>query len=537
MAVLVAAFSCGPAMPACYHFRVMERHRHCGTCGLAVAFLRHFLLLFSAVFLLAPASASASDVLKVGSKRFTESYVLGEVITQTARASGAAVVHRPGLGNTAILFAALKSGAIDVYPDYTGTIALELLGLQGVPLLEELNRQLSAHGLAAGVFPGFSNSYALAMREADAAERGIRRISDLRDFLKARLGLSPEFLNRRDGWPALSETYEIGGLEVRGLEHGLAYAALERGEIDIVDVYTTDPQIRRLGLRVLEDDQRFFPEYEAVLVYRLDLPSRHPAAWAAIEMLQGTIPAAAMLEMNAAVELERRDFPEVARNWLEKRPPPAVTGQRSLMSALFAPDLLRLTLEHLQLVLASLLLSVLAGIPLGILAQRVPRAGRWILGGAGVLQTVPSLALLAFMIALLDRIGALPAVLALSLYALLPIIRGTEVALSGVGERMRETGLALGLNGWQLMWLVELPLAAPGLLAGIRTAAVINVGTATIAAFVGAGGYGERIVAGLAVNDHVVMLSGALPAAALAVLIEWGFRQGGRLLVPEPLNR
>jgi osmoprotectant transport system permease protein len=515
----------------------MERHRHCSARGLAAVFLRQGHLLFCAVLLFATSGSAAGDVLKVGSKRFTESYVLGEVIAQTAAASGAQSEHRPGLGNTAILFAALKSGAIDVYPDYTGTIALELLRLQRVPLLEELNRQLSVHGLAAGVFPGFSNAYALAMRESDAAARGIRRISDLRNFLDARLGLSPEFLSRRDGWAALSETYGIGGLAVRGLEHGLAYAALARGEIDVVDVYTTDPQTRRLDLRVLEDDHRFFPEYQAVLVYRLDLPSRHPAAWAAIERLQGTISAVAMLEMNAAVELERKAFPEVARDWLEKRPPEAAAGQRSLADAVFAPDLPRLTLEHLQLVAASLLISIAAGIPLGILAQRVPRAGRWILAVAGMLQTVPSLALLAFLIALLDRIGALPAVFALSLYALLPVIRGTEVALAGVGDRMRDAGLALGMSGSQLMWLVELPLAVPGVLAGIRTAAVINVGTATIAAFVGAGGYGERIVAGLAVNDHVVMLSGALPAAVLALLIEWGLRLCERRLRPQSRER
>ena len=511
----------------------MERHRQGCVRGVAVAFLRRVCLLFFAVLFTTASGAAAGDVLTVGSKRFTESYLLGEVIAQTARASGAKVGHKPGLGNTAILFAALKSGAIDVYPDYTGTIALELLRLPGVPLLDELNRELSAHGLAAGVFPGFSNAYALAMREPDAAARGIRRISDLRDFFDARLGLSPEFLNRRDGWPALSETYEIGGLTVRGLEHGLAYAALERGEVDVVDVYTTDPQIRRLGLRVLEDDQRFFPAYEAVLVYRIDLPLRHPEAWAAIEKLQGTIPASAMLEMNAAVELERKGFSEVARNWLEQHPPANAMAQRSLAGAVFAPDLLRLTLEHLQLVIVSLLLSILAGIPLGILAQRVPRAGRWILAGAGVLQTVPSLALLAFLIALLDRIGALPAVIALSLYALLPVIRGTEVALAGVGDRMRDAGRALGLSTGQLMWFIELPLAVPGVLGGIRTAAVINVGTATLAAFVGAGGYGERIVAGLAVNDHVVMLSGALPAAVLAVLIEGGLRQVERRLRPE----
>ena len=213
------------------------------------------------MLLLTALTAAAGDVLHVGSKRFTESYILGEVITRTAqRAGGIRAAHKPGLGNTAILFAALKSGAIDVYPDYTGTIALELLGLPGVPGLDELNRQLAPHGLAAGVLLGFSNGYALAMDEAEAARRGIRRISDLQRSGDARLGLSPEFLNRRDGWPALRDAYHLNALPVRGLEHGLAYAALTQGQVDIIDIYTTDPQIARLGLRVLEDDQRYFPD-------------------------------------------------------------------------------------------------------------------------------------------------------------------------------------------------------------------------------------------------------------------------------------
>lgn len=483
------------------------------------------------LMLLLPAlTAAASDVLHVGSKRFTESYVLGEVIKRVAqRADGISVVHKPGLGNTAILFAALKSGAIDVYPDYTGTVALELLGLPGVPALAELNRHLAPHGLVAGVMLGFDNGYALAMREDQAARQGVRRISDLREFGEPRLGLSPEFLNRRDGWPALRETYQLDGLPVRGLEHGLAYAALLQGQIDVIDVYTTDPQIARLGLRVLQDDQGFFPAYEAVLVYRADLPQRYPRAWAELEKLQGSITTAAMLRMNAAVELERRSFADVADEWLQvQRRERHVLAQaavpRTLRATLFGHDLLRLTLEHLTLVCASLLLSVLAGIPLGIWAQRAPRAGYWVLTVAGVLQTVPSLALLAFLIAALDRIGAVPAILALFLYALLPVIRNTEAALAGVGRGMRDAGRALGLSGRQLLRLVELPLALPGILAGIKTAAVINVGTATIAAFIGAGGYGERIVAGLAVNDHTLLLAGAIPAAVLAILIEWGFR-------------
>lgn len=503
----------------------MRRHAAGSGCAWG-AVCRGFSAGLALLLVFAALPAAAAETLRVGSKRFTESYVLGEIVARTAQqAGGVAVEHKPGLGNTAILFAALKSGAIDVYPDYSGTVALELLGLSGVPSLEELNRQLAPHGLAAGVFFGFSNSYAFAMREALAAEHNIRRISDLRRFPQARLALSPEFLNRRDGWPAMRDTYDIDGLPLRGLDHGLAYEALARAQVDVIDVYTTDSQILRQKLRLLEDDQRFFPDYEALLVYRADLPLRHPGAWRAVEKLQGAINAAAMRRMNAAVELDRRSFGDVAGEWLQgitataKPAPP-----RSLAAVLLGDDLLRLTLQHLLLVTVSLLLSVVAGIPLGIWAQRMPWAGHWIIGGAGILQTVPSLALLAFMIAALDRIGALPAILALFLYALLPVIRNTETALGGISRGVIEAGMALGLNRRQRLLLVELPLAMPGVLAGIRTAAVINVGTATIAAFIGAGGYGERIVAGLAVNDHVLLLAGAIPAAVLAVLIESGFR-------------
>lgn len=477
--------------------------------------------------LLAALPVSADDVLRVGSKRFTESYILGEVIAGTARRAGSIrVEHKQGLGNTAILFTALKSGAIDIYPDYTGTIALELLKLPGVPALEELNRQLASHGLAAGIFMGFSNAYALAMREDQAARRNIRRISDLARFGEARLGLSPEFLNRRDGWPALRDSYSLDGLQTRGLEHGLAYEALTKGHVDVIDVYTTDPKINHYGLRVLEDGQSFFPAYEALLIYRTDLPQRHPRIWTELTGLQGSIAAADMIRMNAAVELQGQRFADVAGEWLNNRRTAQERKEpRTLLEAVFAADLLRLTLEHLMLVVGSLLLSIAVGIPLGIWAQRVPRAGYWILMSTGVLQTVPSLALLAFLIALLDRIGAVPAILALFLYALLPVVRNTESALAGIGRGMRDAGRALGLTSRQQMKLIELPLAMPGVLAGIKTATIINVGTATIAAFIGAGGYGERIVAGLAVHDHQLLLAGAIPAATLAITLEWGFRR------------
>lgn len=488
------------------------------------------------------AFAASSDTLNVGSKRFTEAYILGEIVTQVMQAEGEArVTHRKGLGNTAILFTALKSGAIDIYPEYTGTVALELLGLQQVPDLDGLNHGLARHGLAAAVALGFSNSYALAMREDRAAALGISNISDLRRQDGLRLGFSQEFLNRKDGWPALSRAYGLKHTAPRGLDHGLAYEALASGQVDVIDIYSTDAKIARYRLRVLADDARFFPAYDAVLIYRRDLPERFPRSWQALQRLQGRISASRMIAMNGAAELSGVAFSRVAETYLSDKGAVSLAVRKGnddhFVDLLFGADFWGLTWQHGLLVFASLALSISVGVPLGIWAARMPRAGFWIVGAAGVLQTVPALALLAFLIAALDRIGSVPAVLALFLYALLPIVRNTQTGLAGISTSLKQSATALGLRDGIRLRLIELPLALPSILAGIRTSAVINVGTATIAAFIGAGGYGERIVAGLAVNDHRLLLAGAIPAAALALLLEWGFAGLDRAVIPPGLRQ
>jgi osmoprotectant transport system permease protein len=477
--------------------------------------------------LLLPALGLAQPVVNIGSKRFTESYILAEVMARTVEAAREARArHHQGLGNTAILFSALKSGAIHAYPEYTGTIAFELLGLRRVPDLAALNRLLAPHGLAAGVPLGFGNAYALAMRAVRAQELGITRLSDLARHPGLKLALSQEFLNRRDGWPALQAAYRFAFTVVRGLDHGLAYEALAAGQADVIDAYTTDAKIARYQLRVLEDDLRFFPTYDAVILYRRDFAQQFPRSWEALRRLAGRISVERMSELNAAVELAGSSFAAAADAFLESRPAGAVKAadrQRSFLAALAGPDFWRLTLEHLGLVAASLALGVAIGVPLGVWADRARRARPWILAAAGILQTVPALALLAFLIAALDRIGTLPAIIALFLYSLLPIVRNTESGLAGVPGALRQSAIALGLGAWPRLRLIELPLAARMILAGIKTAAVINVGTATIAAFIGAGGYGERIVAGLAVNDHTLLLAGAVPAALMALAVQWAF--------------
>ncbi len=478
--------------------------------------------------LLVAASAAAGDeLLRVGSKRFTESYILGEIIAQSVPGGAE---YRPGLGNTGIVYAALKAGSIDVYPEYTGTIAREILGIDGAFTLADLQRRLAPEGLGVGVPLGFSNSYALAMRESEAERLSVRMLSDLAHHPALKLGLSQEFIARADGWPALKRAYGLAQTPA-GLDHGLAYEAIAAGKIDVMDVYSTDAKIERYGLRVLEDDRSVFPRYDAVLLYRLDLPQRLPQAWKALQALQGRIDQGRMIRLNAAAELEHQSFADVAKAFLSGSAASAARP-RSFINALFGGDFWRLTREHLLLVFVSLAAGIVIAVPLGVVAARSEAAAQPILAVVGVIQTIPALALLAFLIPLLGSIGTAPALLALFLYSLLPIVRNTHAGVAGVGRGMRQAALALGLAPRDQLLLIELPLAAPAILAGIKTSAVIGVGTATIAAFIGAGGYGERIAQGLALNDNTLLLAGAIPAAALALLIQGAFELTERYALP-----
>jgi osmoprotectant transport system permease protein len=482
------------------------------------------------------APAFAADSVTVGSKRFTESYILGELVTQSFEAAGVKAQHRQGLGNTAIVEQALASGAIDVYPEYTGTIVREILKRDGNPPLDELNRWLAPRGLKAGVALGFNNTYALALREADAERLKLVTLSDLArlptaEAARLRLGFSHEFLARADGWPALKKAYALPLAPGTGLDHGLAYDAIAAGQIDVMDVYSTDAKIGRLKLRVLQDDRNFFPRYDAVLLMRAAVDDKPLQA-----ALAGRIDERTMIALNAEAELDGRGFAEVARGFLARGASEPESGPAAVRPGfwqrLFAPDLPRLLLQHLALVFGSLALAVLMAVPLGVWAWLHPRWAGLVMGAAGVLQTVPSLALLAFLIAIVGTIGFVPALLALLLYALLPIVRNTHAGLAAVPVGLAPAATALGLRRSQVLRHVELPLALPTLLAGVKTAAVINVGTATVAAFIGAGGLGERIVSGLAVNDTTQMLAGAVPAALLAIVVQTVFHIFERALRP-----
>jgi osmoprotectant transport system permease protein len=370
---------------------------------------------------------------------------------------------------------------------------------------------------------GFNNTYALGMPDALAKRLGIHRISDLRQFPDLRFGFSNEFMARADGWPGLKRAYHLPQDHVRGLEHALAYRAIAAGSIAVTDVYSTDANVLYYHLRLLRDDRHYFPDYRAVYLYRADLAKRAPKVVAAINSFAGRISTADMRKMNAAVKLHDKPDTAVAAHFLGV--PNASAG------AGFWDRLATRTLQHVYLVGLSLAAAIAIAIPLGIAAVRLPRTGQFILGVVGVAQTIPALALLVFMIPLLG-IGGPPAMLALFLYSLLPIVRNTHAGLANIDPALSESGRALGLPPLARLRLIELPLALRPILAGIKTAAVINIGTATLGALIGAGGYGQPILTGIRLDSIPLILQGAMPAALLALVVQGLFEAAERVLGP-----
>jgi osmoprotectant transport system permease protein len=489
-----------------------------------------FALLFS------PAPAQADETV-VGSKRFTESYVLGEIAVRAMKNKSVEAVHRQGLGGTIIVWQALKNGAIATYPEYTGTISEEILKSKTPLSLDEIRARFKPLGIGATGELGFNNTYALAMKRARAEQLGIKSISDLTNHPDLKIGVTHEFLGRKDGWNGLVSRYDLKMQSVRGIDHGLSYAALDAGQIDLKDVYSTDAKIVENDLIVLRDDKNYFPQYKAVFLYRLKM---NPQALAALQSLEGTLDEARMTKLNARAE-KTKNYAAAATLYFQEQDK-AGTGSTPTASAPVAtdslwPKLWKWTLRHLFLVGVSLFLSILVGIPLGIIAGRGGALGNFLLSAVGVIQTIPSLALLALLVPIPGfGISANTAILALFLYGLLPIVRNTATGLQEISPSLRESAAALGLESGAQLRKIFLPMASRTILAGIKTSAVINVGTATIAALIGAGGLGEPIISGLNLNDNATILTGAIPAALLAIVVQLGFDLLDRAIVSKGLR-
>jgi osmoprotectant transport system permease protein len=476
---------------------------------------------------------SPAQEVKVGSKIMVESRILGEMLAHLARDAGATAVHREGLGGTLVVWRALLNGDIDAYVEYTGTISDEILSGQGIRGDEAMRSALAEHGIRMSRTLGFNDTYAIGMNPKLAEKRGIQTISDLRAHPDLRFGLSNEFRQRADGWPGLQKRYVLPQTDVKSLDHELAYRLVAAGSLDATDVYSTDATIRQYRLRVLVDDLHFFPAYQAVILYRADLADRAPRVVEAMLRLEGAIDEATMTGLNARVQLVDENQSAVAAEFVNQK---LAANAAAILPSTFN-RLLELTGQHLKLVLLSLAAAIAAAVPLGIIASRRPLLGQAILGLSGILQTIPSLALLIFLIPLLHT-GAKPAIAALFLYSLLPIVRNTYTGLRDIPLSLRESAEALGLSPTARLRLIELPLAAPTILAGIKTAAVINVGTATLGGLIGAGGYGQLIFEGIARGEGGVwlMVQGAAAAAIMALCVQGLFELAERVVVPKGLR-
>jgi len=488
----------------------------------------------------------------VASKPFGESYLLAEMFAHTLEQKGFRVVRRPGLGSTEIAFRALRANGIDVYPEYTGTGLLAILHEQP---------QRDPHAVFAHVSSvfaqrfdthwlpplGFENTYAIAVRRETAQRYQLATLSDLaRAAPQLIAGLTPDFVGRPDGYAGLSKEYGLRFREVRSLLQAVKYQALASRGVDVIDGYSTDGLISRYDLVVLRDDHRFFPPYEAAPLVSGALYRDMPAAVTALSQLSGRIDEASMRRWNQRVEAGGEDVGIVARDALREIGIIAKAGSGAAAASArdgslwryFAERkalLTRLTLRHLLLVAVSLAAALVVAIPIGLALERARGSAEAVIRAFAILQTIPSIALLAFMIPLLG-VGVVPALSALFLYTIYPILRNTYTGVRDAAPSAVEASRALGMTPAQILWQVRLPLAAPVIMAGVRTAAVIGVGTATLAAFIGAGGLGDPIVSGLALSDTRMILFGAIPAALLAVIIDLLLATVERLITPVPLR-
>ncbi len=473
--------------------------------------LIHLIFILSTLLLASCDNSNTSKVV-IGSKIFTESYLLAEIAAQTVEAKTEFKVQRRfGIGGTSLLLQALENGRIDVYPEYTGTLREMLLNAEGSKT-QSLEEALKERGIAMSPSLGFNNSYALAVRRNVAEKLKIKRISDLQKH-QLRAGLSHEFANRKDGYLGLKSIYDLENkLSVIPMQHTLSYQAISDGSVDIIDVYTTDAKVNDLGLVILEDDLRFFPSYEAVFLTTVDFVKRHPLEWSALISLSDTITAKAITKLNSRLENRHEALRDVVEDYF------GVKKTNSFISKNRFGDIWLRTYEHLLLVAVTIFFAVLIGTPLGVFAFRYQKLAHIIVSTSSVVQTIPSLALLGFLIPLFG-VGNLPALVALSLYSILPVVIGTLTGLQSIDPKIIEVAKAIGLNRSNRLWRILLPIAAPTILSGVKTATVFAIGTATLAALIGAGGYGVPIVTGLATNDTAMILEGAIPASFMALIV------------------
>lgn len=499
-----------------------------------IAIFSTFVVMFPLHFLSAQV-VDRPNRIRIGSKEFTESYVVAEFLAQELEqhfGESIQIERQFGLGATAIAYQALTSDEIDLYPEYTGTLiqTLKLKSDDRDRLLDELNTR----GLAISAPLGFENSYALAATPEITQDLSLKRVSDLkRQLTQFKIGLTYEFHGRSDGWGQLLRSYPFLQNSVKPtlMEHSLLYTAVKNKRINIVEVYTTDPQIDDLSLVILADDARALPKYDAVFLASLKLQKRSPEVWAFINSLKNKLSAETIRHLNRQVEVVGLSPRQAVRNWLElsKENKVATSKQTQTTIAGLKSQLVRRSAEHFSLVVVAFLIAAAIGLPLGVLASDHPRIGRPLLSVSGVLQTVPAIALLVVLVPL-TGLGFWTAVTALVAYAAFPIASSTVAGLNSLSIETLDLVRLMHLNQWQALRWVRLPIAKLSILSGLRIALVSTIGNATLAALIGGGGYGALILSGLSTQRIELVFLGAIPAALSAIFVQAAFSWTERTL-------
>ena len=479
-------------------------------------------------------SFSKEKKVIIGSKIFTENILLSEILSILLEENyGFKVIRQFNLGGTKLVFDSLRNAEIDIYPEYTGTGYTMLLKLSGETnprkTYKIVKKQfLKKFQLVWSLPLGFENTYALTVRKSDPRFKKINSIEGLKGQTHLfKIGMDHEFMERKDGFQNFVKKYslEFEKNYLKTMDQGLMYSALKNKKVDMVMAYSTDGRIKSFNLKALKDNRKFFPSYEVAYLTRSAILQQFPQLKKAFKELEGNITEKEIISLNNQVDQLKYETYQVARNFLIKKNL-LIDDLQDLKNDSVIDYYIskreyffKIFYEHILLICVSLFLALLVAIPIGILANYNSKVEKLVFITVNTLQTIPSLALLAIFIPFLG-IGFLPAIVTLFIYSLLPIIRNTFEGIKNIDRSFIEAGAGVGLNTIQILRFIQIPLALPVILAGVRTSAVIVVGTATLAAFIGAGGLGDPIFRGIATLNSKLIFLGAVPACLLAIILD-----------------
>ncbi len=444
--------------------------------------------------------AKAAPVIMVGSKPNTESKIIAEMIALALETTGEAQVERKfGLGETPIILEHLKAGKIDIYPEYSGNIGDLLISASWDKTLGKIRGALAGHKIVTSGTLGFNRTSTLAVKKDNTRFKDINTISDLKKLSGFKGGFTYKFLRSGRGLFPLMKDYGITQKKVRKMSKKRMIETINSGEVEIIEMASTDPALLKYNLKTLKDDRGFLPKYLAFMLTKKDFPTKYPASWKILhDVLVGRITEADMARMNAQVELEGKSYSAIAAGFLKKA---GVNTNFSMWKQIY-PKLL----THIQLVIIPLLLSTIFGVFLVVMAAKNKVFEKLVTLMNRFYKPIPFLVFLCILIPFLGT-GKTPVYMTLFIFGIFPIVK-------------------YSFPNWSIH----------NILSGVKNTAFINVGMATIAAYVGAGGLGDLIISGLSGNDKNMILMGVIPAIILGVLIHLLIELSDKYMSPKKMD-